>query len=147
MSVNSSCSLAILEAFSSALPLSFTKRRAVKAIEVLKSESLSQFSEEEKELSYRYLLSKNLLELQYPQKVPRMKGFPAVPTPSKREYLSGPTKHHRVLQLTPAGRDLLEVQNGLISKGHHFVCTHFGDICDLISAGCSVLDIVTRFGG
>ena len=76
-----------------------------------------------------------------------MKGFASVPVPSKREYLSGPTKHHKVLQLTPSGRDLLEVQKGLVSKGKNFICTHFGDICDLLAAGSSALDIVSHFGG
>lgn len=145
MSVNTSCCLAILEAFSAALPLSFSNRRPVNAIDVLNAKSLSQFSEEEKELAYRFLLSKKFLELQYPQKPPRMKGFPPASVPSKREYLSAPTKRHKVLQLTPAGRDMLEVKQGLAAKGLRFISSHFSEICNLISAGNAVSEIISRF--
>ena len=58
MLLDPECTLNVLQAFASQLPLSSTRRKSVKALSVLNSESLSSYSDEDKERAYRYLLDK-----------------------------------------------------------------------------------------
>lgn len=146
MLLDPECTLNVLQAFASQLPLSSTRRKSVKALSVLNSEALSSYSDEDKERAYRYLLDKKMLELQYPQKAPAMRGFPAVSVPSKSQYRAAETKHHRVLAVTTAGYTLLDFAEKTEVKSKINVQTIFENICTGISAGKDFLELLAILG-
>lgn len=87
-----------------------------------------------------------MLELQYPQKAPAMRGFPAVSVPSKSQYRAAETKHHRVLAVTTAGYTLLDFAEKAEVKSKINLQTVFENICTGISAGKDFLELLAILG-
>lgn len=146
MYLNPECTLDVLRAFSAALPLSAAKRKAVKALVVLNSDSLSKYSDSDIECSYRYLLAKRMLELQYPGKAPALRGFPSVPPPSKSQYLAAATKHHRVLAVTTSGYNLLDLSQNEQVRSKIKLPQAFKTVCDALDACKNTLEIFKLLG-
>lgn len=142
--VNCDCVMDVLSAFSEQLPLSTTRRRPVRSIQVLRHHSLTKYSDSEKELAYRYLLDKKMLELRPPQKIPSMKNEKfSVPQPSANIILQKPTKNHHVIAVTPLGYKLLNLIDDPTTKKKLSVRSVFDTVVQLLEAGKTALEIST----
>lgn len=135
--------LTILKAFSDALPPDTTKRKSVKALDVLdETADLLSCTANDLEPSYRYLLDKKLIQLKVPGKVaPIAKGpFPAY-VPSASETLQAPTKRHRVLAVTSAGYTLIRLSEDQSCKPKLSLQAVFDNACKLATLGKTLLEI------
>lgn len=135
--------LAILKAFSEALPPDTDKRRAVKSLAVL-DETADNLgcTTNDLEPSYRYLLDKKLLLLKTPGKAaPISKGPFPVYVPSASETLQAPTKRHSVLAVTSAGYTLIQLSEDQSCKSKLSLQTVFDNACKLATLGKTLLEI------
>lgn len=134
--------LSILKAFSAALPPDISTRKPVKALSVLEEVADSIGCEVDAlELSYRYLLKQNLLQLQFPGKdVARVKCFPSH-TPSASETLNAATRFHRVLAITPAGYKLIQLSEDSSCRSKLSVQPVFDNVCKLATLGKTVFEL------
>ena len=146
--VNSDCVIDVLAAFVDWLPLDSSRRKAVWTKKVLDDDLLQQYTDEEKELAYRFLLSKGFLEIAIPVPTkPIGRNMPRIPRQSKASILQGPSSSHAIIGVSPAGYQLLELASFPEARKKLLVQNIFEGVCKLLDAGKNAAEILRFISG
>ena len=140
--VNSDCVIDVLAAFVDECPLTPDSRKPVKVRDVLCLDALQIYSDEEKELAYRFLINQGYLELFIPPTTRSMlKGHP--PTRMNRTFiLQGSSRHHSISGVSPTGYELLKLASFPKVREKLSAYKLFATACSLLQAGKNAADLV-----
>lgn len=146
--VKPDCAIDLLAAFADALPLNAYRRKPVKTKHIFDNDSLQEYTDEEKELAYRFLLDRKYLELFIPPYTkPLYRTSFSVPKSNKTSVLQGPSKNHSICGVSPAGYELIKLASFPQARKKLSVKNVFENVCMLIEAGKSVAEILKLIPG